>query len=882
MSDFDFQPYRNFILLNGDKQWAVYTPTDALLPLQVEILAKRDQKLEKDQEIPIEHQEEQLPVLEGLRKYALGANREHIILAGKPGYGKSTALQQLQLALVAEGLVPILLQLKGSKSIPEMIQGEFRRAQQRVSLEQIDDWLLANRLVLLLDGVNEIPTDNLRRDLIDFREQNSTVPMILTTRDLALGGDLGISRRLEMKPLTVLQMQEFVGQRLPEVGRKLLEQLGDRLREIAETPLLLKMLCDVFGKTGQIPENKGELFRLFDREYEKFKVLPAVSEDFRRFKPEILQHLAFVMMTGDVSKPTEFWLTIDRGLAEREIEKFLIDRVIDPAIKAKEWLENLLEHYLLQVAVDVNQVEFHHQLFQEYYAAEKLLNMFQDCHPDVTEDKRFQHFYLNYLKWTEVILIALPLLNNKELVVKLALDIDLVFGWYLLEALQQSKSILDNYKANQQILKFRKSKKFQRRISLNLPHEKKNTYENKQQSLNFLKSNNNNYEGKESAIISLSHYKNDPKVINELNLILDDQKYDDYLQSLAIRSLSILGSPILDSHTNRILAGNDGAAKAIVAEAFGIIKYEGAIPQLLKILSENDYLVNSAVVSSLIKINLRLTFLHVKKYLLELDTAYPNLDDFNKFQASNRFLGYLLQDLKDDPCLIRDVVVNNLPNMCSEEYLVEAFNDVSDVNSIKNDRWISTAELLANVDYRPAINTILRAVRCTENQEIFHEGIESARRLSLKEAISCLISILEQPHLSLSEHEIALVAGCLSEFKLPCTLPLLSHLRNSVFKIPDINAEVPVDSTNHMTFIKYDYQVAVERVQTNCRFYNYDIFCSPPIQPQIYPPGTTINNFKGDLVAGDKVAGDKYDIPNVGNLNTGSVNIEGNQTGETK
>ncbi len=429
MSDFDFQPYRDFILLDGNKQRALYTPTDALLPLQVGMIAQ--QELEDQTESSPTRKVEQLPVLEGLRKYALGNPREHVILAGRPGSGKSTALQQLRLALAAEGLVPVLVQLKGDRSVPAMIQGEFRRARQRVSLEQIDDWLLADQLILLLDGINEIPKDDLRRDLADFREQNSTVPMIFTTRDLALGGDLGISRRLEMKPLTVLQMQEFVGQRLPDVGGKLLEQLGDRLGEIAETPLLLKMLCDVFGETQQIPENKGELFRWFDREYDKFKGLPPVSEDFRRFKSEILQQLAFVMMTGDSSKPTEFWLTIDRGVAEREIERFLIDRVSEPAAKAKEWLEDLLEHHLLQVAAETNQVEFHHQLFQEYYAAVNLLGMFHDGHPDVTERHRFQHFYLNYLKWTEIVLLLLSLQPDNAITEEIlisASEVDPVLG----------------------------------------------------------------------------------------------------------------------------------------------------------------------------------------------------------------------------------------------------------------------------------------------------------------------------------------------------------------------------------------------------------------------------------------------------------------------
>jgi HEAT repeat protein len=448
MSDFDFQPYRDFILLDGDRQQALYTPTDALLPLQVGIIAQQELR-DQIQSSPA-RAVEKLPVLDGLRKYALGEKRKHVILSGRPGSGKSTALQQLRLALAAEGLMPILVQLKGDRSIPEMIQGEFRRAKQRVSLEQIDDWLLADRLVLLLDGVNEIPTDDLRRGLADFREQNATVPMIFTTRDLAVGGDLGIKQRLEMKPLTELQMRKFVGQRLPVDGEKLLGQLGDRLREIAETPLLLKMLCDVFDETKEkeIPENKGELFRLFDQKYEKFKVLPPVSEDFRRSKSEILQHLAFVMMTGDSLKPTEFWLTIDRGMAEREIEEFLIGRVSDPGSKAKEWLEDLLEHYLLQVAADTSQVEFHHQLFQEYYAAERLLGMFHPKHPDVIDEQGFQYSYLNLLKWTEVVLIVLSLTKDRDRTTRIitsAWEVDLLLGSQLIKQVQfdSQKDLID-------------------------------------------------------------------------------------------------------------------------------------------------------------------------------------------------------------------------------------------------------------------------------------------------------------------------------------------------------------------------------------------------------------------------------------------------------
>jgi hypothetical protein len=441
------QSYLNFVL---NEQNDPYISTDAI---------QQEQRiLGKEGEGQAEAKEEQIPqpVMKELRKYALGDRREHVILSGRPGSGKSKALQQLRLTLAQEGLVPVLVQLKGDQSVPEMIQGEFRRAKQTVSLDQIDDWLLVDRLVLLLDGVNEIPDDNLQRDLENFRRDNSTVPMIFTTRDFLVCRDLGIRRRLEMKPLTKLQMREFAKQRglLPVDVEALLEQLDNQLREIAETPLFLTMLCDIFrvSETREIPKSKGKLFREFDQKYEEIKGLIDVSADFRRFKPEILQHLAFMMMEKDLtsSNPKKFWLTIDREIAEIEIEKFLNSRqVVNSAINAKEWIENLTKYHLLQKSADSRQVEFPHQLFHEYYAAEKLRRMLPDSHPDAVTKQRFQHCYLNYLRWTEATGIALSLTDNKDqatMIVKSAMSIDLLLGAKLIGSMQLDfqKSLIDD------------------------------------------------------------------------------------------------------------------------------------------------------------------------------------------------------------------------------------------------------------------------------------------------------------------------------------------------------------------------------------------------------------------------------------------------------
>ncbi|NJO19296.1 MAG: hypothetical protein HC838_03385 [Spirulinaceae cyanobacterium RM2_2_10] len=421
-----------------DDARSLYTETGALLTLEA-------RRVDHDEiEGQRQRARESLPVLEELRRYALGEQREHVLLLGRPGSGKSTTLKRLLLELVEVALndnrqpVPVLVQLKSDRTVPNLIRSELRRANLNVQVEQIEDWIFENRLILLFDGINEMPSGERRRQLREFREENPKIAAIFTTRDLVLGGDFGIRVRLEMCPLTELQTRNFTQKYLVKKGvfdaNILLDQLNDRLREIAETPLLLKMLCDIFDPvTKKIPERRGDLFRLVNERFDTLKRdenIP-VSDDFGRFRMEILMYLAFEMTGSDINQPTVSWLTIKRNRAEHILESVLTGRVEAPGQRAKEWLKNLLEHHLLQIAEDPQEIEFHHQLFQEYYAAEKLLIMLQDTHLDLVEDKPLKHFYLNHLRWTEPISLMLSLLNDEAeavRVVRLALQIDLMLG----------------------------------------------------------------------------------------------------------------------------------------------------------------------------------------------------------------------------------------------------------------------------------------------------------------------------------------------------------------------------------------------------------------------------------------------------------------------
>jgi hypothetical protein len=124
----------------------------------------------------------------------------------------------------------------------------------------------------------------------------------------------------------------------------------------------------------------------------------------------------------------------DPGLAisKEQAEQVLIERFGD-LYGASSRIEELLKYHLLERVSD-KEVSFHHQLIQEYYAAECLLPQLSELSKEQPNQKytRFQIDYLNYLKWTEAIAIMLGLPeileNQAEQLIKRALDTDLMLG----------------------------------------------------------------------------------------------------------------------------------------------------------------------------------------------------------------------------------------------------------------------------------------------------------------------------------------------------------------------------------------------------------------------------------------------------------------------
>ena len=803
MPDFDFQPYLDFVQRPYSESQSLYTPTDVVLPLKVQWVEKVDRTSgEEENDRQSSQKIEQFLVLDGLRKYALGDDREHLLLAGRPGSGKSMALQQLAVALAKERQIPVLVQLKGDRSVSELIKAEFRRAKVRVTDDQIEDWLFANRLVLLLDGVNEIPTEKLRQDLAQFREDNLSVPMVFTTRDLAIGGDLGIRKRFEMKPLSPEQLREFVGKYLPGQGERLLEQLRDRLREIAETPLLLKMLCDVFRETGKIPSNKGELFQLFDRDYERIKkgveYVP-VSENFWLFKSQILQYLAFSTIQADLEKPTQAWYSFPRDRAVAILEDWLRSRgITDSPTKAALWIKDLINYHLLQNAVEPGNIEFHHQLFQEYYAAEALLVMFENRHFDVMEKERFQHFYLNYLKWTETIAIVLSLMKDKEeavRVVELALDVDLMLGARLAGEVRSD---------------------FQER-TVGVLHQQKIRLPVK---LFGMTVGNHLIKIPLWLLVTLLGKTTSETAIPILLNALENSDSD--VRIIASEALANIGSKTALQGLLKAIKHPDTGVRRSAAKALGIIGSELAISGLLKAIEDSDFVVCMIAASWLGSIGSEFVILRLLKALQDADSFIRARAAFALgIIGSESEIPDLLKALQDADDFVRKSAAESLYLLGVETNTPTLFAALEDLNAI---------------------------------QDFDTEAYES--KLTIFDAISpedTLPNLLRS--LKNSDGEVRWdVVRALSEFQADRAAHIL----------PNLIQLLPTESG------KEAFQ-AIQGIQSNCKFYNYEIH-----QSKLRKADRTSREGGG----GDRTLHVTYNIDRVGNLNTGTVNLHGNQNGE--
>jgi DNA polymerase III delta prime subunit len=374
----EFQRYLQEICLRYEHWWTVDALTETIADRQAtfsfeQMVQNLEKKSEEEKKAPIPS----LPIFQEIQNYV---ESEHILLVGSPGVGKSTALLRCLVDFAKKELekpeprIPVLIPLKYkvSFSSPEDPSGMLSLIRDALkpllllTIPEVEELLFQKRLILLLDGLNEMPADTVRTQLKKFREgcDQIKIPLICTTRELG-NGDLGIKRRLQVQPLDPREIERFLRECMPGQAQKVLQLLSRDNRELSRTPFVLWMLYQLFQDTGTAAvDTLGQAFRQFFHTFKKYKEDAPVTDQRRKDWNPWLEHLAFTMLNSP--EPTDPGLII----SDERAEKLLVEKFGD-LHGAPSRIEELVKYHVLE-RVSEREVSFQHQLIQEYYAAEQL------------------------------------------------------------------------------------------------------------------------------------------------------------------------------------------------------------------------------------------------------------------------------------------------------------------------------------------------------------------------------------------------------------------------------------------------------------------------------------------------------------------------------
>jgi len=384
-----------------------------------------------------------------------------LVVLGKPGAGKTTFMKYLAMACLGGKfhgeLVPIFVTLKvyaETKGTPTLQEYIFAEMQQRkVSREAVERLLEEGRALILLDGLDEVKLEDDRRvkqDIDKFSRDWLKNRFAITCRIAAREYQFEKFTEVEVADFDDGQIETFVNNWFREKDEEKAARMWKKLRgnrpvkELATNPLLLTLLCLVFGDRNDFPPKRSELYK------EGLEVLMKKWDAKRNIEREqIYKHLSPQNkedMLGQIAfntfvKGEYFFRQEDLQTQIKQYICNLPEASGDPEalrLDSGAVLKAIEHHHGLLVERARNIYSFSHLTFQEYFTAR-----------EIERERQLKTLVKNITnpRWKEVFYLTAEMLRRSDdllLMMKESIDHMLVGDEKLEALLLQSKQKADS------------------------------------------------------------------------------------------------------------------------------------------------------------------------------------------------------------------------------------------------------------------------------------------------------------------------------------------------------------------------------------------------------------------------------------------------------
>jgi hypothetical protein len=399
---------------------SIYTSVQFLDEADIRSFASIEKLEEAYREAKIRRFEnKECPKQEGIK---VANDKQYLMVLGGPGAGKSTFLRKMGLEALKDkkgefkhGCIPVFIELKlfnsGDINIEQIITEEFRICGFPIPDKFTAKALEQGKLLILLDGLDEVPTNNLNQaitEIQNFVDRYDKNRFIASCRTAAYRSGFRRFSDVAMADFDDTQIQQFIqnwfksdSDKQAKIGEKCWELLqkpeNQAAKELAHTPLLLTFLCLVYDRSQNFPDNRSVLYR---------KALRILLEEWasekRILQDEIYQGLHTELEEILLSEIAYTGFEADRlFFPKREIVQ-QIKTFLAGNLNAPQHLdgEKVLNAIVVQQGILVERAEdvfsFSHLTLQEYLTAQyiddnRLINQLVSQH---LKDERWKEVFL--------------------------------------------------------------------------------------------------------------------------------------------------------------------------------------------------------------------------------------------------------------------------------------------------------------------------------------------------------------------------------------------------------------------------------------------------------------------------------------------------------